>query len=139
MCAGLLVTMRPLLEDVSSMRTETDSMGPIEVPDEALYGAQTERSRQNFRIGGHRFPRAMIRALGAVKKGAALANGELGALVGLCGEGQAARRNDRGGAVEGGDADAAAVGLDRGQGESVDRVVGDLRHVGERLDEPAEA
>lgn len=72
------------------MRTETDSMGPIEVPDEALYGAQTERSRQNFRIGGHRFPRAMIRALGVVKKGAALANVELGELDGLSGEEQAA-------------------------------------------------
>jgi len=63
-----------------STRTETDSMGPIEVPDDALYGAQTERSRQNFKIGGHTFPRAMIRALGVVKKCAALANIELGEL-----------------------------------------------------------
>ena len=67
-----------------STRTESDSMGPIEVPDEALYGAQTERSRQNFKIGGHRFPRAMIRALGVVKKCAALANIELGELDALC-------------------------------------------------------
>ena len=44
-------------------RTETDSMGPIDVPGDALYGAQPQRSRENFRIGGHRFPRAMIRAL----------------------------------------------------------------------------
>jgi fumarate hydratase class II len=61
-------------------RTETDSMGPIEVPNDALWGAQTQRSRQNFKIGGHTFPRALIRALGIVKKGAALANVELGEL-----------------------------------------------------------
>jgi len=66
-----------------STRTETDSMGPIEVPSEALWGAQTQRSRQNFKIGGQRFPRAMIRALGVVKKCAAQANGELGELDGL--------------------------------------------------------
>ena len=50
-----------------STRTESDSMGPIEVPSEALWGAQTQRSRENFKIGGHRFPRSMIRALGIVK------------------------------------------------------------------------
>jgi fumarate hydratase class II len=61
-------------------RTETDSMGPIEVASEALWGAQTQRSLQNFKIGGHRFPREMIRALGVVKKGAARANVELGEL-----------------------------------------------------------
>jgi fumarate hydratase class II len=61
-------------------RTEHDSMGPIEVPGEFLYGAQTQRSRDNFKIGGHRFSRAMIRALGIVKKCAALANVELGEL-----------------------------------------------------------
>jgi fumarate hydratase class II len=61
-------------------RTETDSMGPIEVPADALWGAQTERSRQNFKIGGHTFGRPMIRALGLVKKAAALANRELGEL-----------------------------------------------------------
>jgi fumarate hydratase class II len=66
-----------------STRTESDTMGPIEVPSEALWGAQTQRSTQNFRIGGHRFPRAMIRALGVVKKAAARANFELGELDGL--------------------------------------------------------
>jgi len=55
-------------------------MGPIEVPSEAMYGAQTQRSRQNFKIGGHRFTRPMIRALGIVKKCAAQANIELGEL-----------------------------------------------------------
>ena len=58
-------------------------MGPIEVPSEALYGAQTQRSRQNFKIGGHTFPREMIRALGITKKGAARANLELGELDSL--------------------------------------------------------
>jgi fumarate hydratase class II len=58
-------------------RTESDTMGTIEVPAEALWGAQTQRSRQNFKIGGHRFPREMIRALGVVKKAAARANVEL--------------------------------------------------------------
>jgi fumarate hydratase class II len=70
-------------------RTETDSFGPIEVPDEMLYGAQTQRSRENFRIGGHVFPRPLIRALGIVKKAAALANVELGELDAL---GDAERR-----------------------------------------------
>ena len=65
-------------------------MGPIEVPDEALYGAQTERSRQNFKIGGHSFTRAMIRALGVVKKCAAQANIELGELDALSDEQRAA-------------------------------------------------
>ena len=63
-----------------STRTESDSMGPIEVPDEALFGAQTQRSRENFKIGGQTFTRPMIRALGVVKKCAALANIELGEL-----------------------------------------------------------
>jgi fumarate hydratase class II len=63
-----------------STRTESDTMGPIEVPSEALWGAQTQRSKQNFKIGGHRFSREMIRALGIVKKAAAKANVELGEL-----------------------------------------------------------
>ena len=62
-------------------RTETDSMGPIEVPADRLYGAQTQRSLENFRIGGHRFPRELIRALGVIKKSAARANVELSELA----------------------------------------------------------
>jgi fumarate hydratase class II len=58
-------------------RTESDTMGSVEVPGEALWGAQTQRSRENFKIGGHRFSREMIRALGVVKKAAARANIEL--------------------------------------------------------------
>ena len=61
-------------------RTETDSFGPIEVPDDKYWGAQTERSLHNFKIGGHRFPPVMIRAFGIVKKAAALTNYDLGKL-----------------------------------------------------------
>jgi len=62
------------------MRTETDSFGPIEVPADRYWGAQTQRSLQNFRIGGERMPGPLVRALGIQKKAAALANMELGAL-----------------------------------------------------------
>ncbi|MCC7013517.1 MAG: class II fumarate hydratase [Planctomycetes bacterium] len=65
---------------MTEVRTESDSFGPIDVPADRLYGAQTQRSRQNFRIGGHRFSRPLIRALGVVKKCAALTNIELGEL-----------------------------------------------------------
>ncbi len=61
-------------------RTETDSFGPIEVPAERYWGAQTERSRNNFRIGEERMPRPLIRALAIVKRAAAQANRELGSL-----------------------------------------------------------
>lgn len=61
-------------------RIETDSMGEIKVPNDKYYGAQTERSLMNFKIGGERFPRPMIRALGILKKAAALTNKELGIL-----------------------------------------------------------
>jgi len=63
-----------------STRTESDSFGPIQVPADAMWGAQTQRSRENFRIGGHVFTRPLIRALGVVKKCAAQANIELGEL-----------------------------------------------------------
>jgi fumarate hydratase, class II len=61
-------------------RTETDSFGPIAVPAESYWGAQTERSRNNFRIGEERMPRPLIRALAVVKLAAAQANVELGSL-----------------------------------------------------------
>jgi fumarate hydratase class II len=61
-------------------RIETDSMGEIKVPVDKYYGAQTARSLMNFKIGGERFPREIIRALGVLKKAAALANKELGSL-----------------------------------------------------------
>src|ERR1700680_2506074 len=62
----------------NSTRTETDSFGPIEVPADRYWGAQTERSRQNFRIGHDRMPMAIVRALGIVKLAAAKTNLELG-------------------------------------------------------------
>jgi len=55
-------------------RTETDSFGPIQVPAEKYWGAQTQRSLGNFRIGDERLPRPLIRALGIVKRCAALTN-----------------------------------------------------------------
>ncbi len=61
-------------------RIETDSMGQVQVPADRYYGAQTARSLMNFRIGGDRFPRELIRALGILKKAAALTNKELGTL-----------------------------------------------------------
>jgi fumarate hydratase class II len=64
----------------SATRSETDSFGVIEVPAERLWGAQTQRSLENFPIGEERMPRAVIHALGLVKQAAALANEELGLL-----------------------------------------------------------
>lgn len=61
-------------------RIETDTMGEIKVPADVYYGAQTARSLKNFKIGGEKFPRELIRALGILKKAAALANNELGML-----------------------------------------------------------
>ncbi len=58
-------------------RTESDSLGEVQVPADALWGAQTQRSVQNFAIGKQRFPMAFIRAFALVKKAAALSNYEL--------------------------------------------------------------
>ena len=55
-------------------------MGDVQVPAHALWGAQTQRSTENFKIGGDRFPREMIKALGVLKKCAAMTNAELGLL-----------------------------------------------------------
>ncbi|HKU06394.1 MAG TPA: class II fumarate hydratase [Bradyrhizobium sp.] len=63
-----------------STRTETDSFGPIEVPSDRYWGAQTQRSRQNFRIGNDRMPIAIVHALGIVKLASAETNRELGLL-----------------------------------------------------------
>ncbi|MFV3368228.1 class II fumarate hydratase [Pseudomonas sp. NY15435] len=61
-------------------RTETDSLGPIEVPDDAYWGAQTQRSLENFAIGGQRMPLAVVHALALIKKAAARVNAQLGEL-----------------------------------------------------------
>jgi len=65
---------------VSATRIETDSMGPIEVPAERYWGAQTARSLVHFSIGEDRMPRAVIRALGILKEASARTNAELGKL-----------------------------------------------------------
>ena len=61
-------------------RVEHDSMGELQVPAEALWGAQTQRAVQNFPVSGQKMPRAFIRALGLVKGAAAQVNTELGLL-----------------------------------------------------------
>jgi len=66
----------------SATRRETDSFGAIDVPAERLWGAQTQRSLENFPIGETRMPRAVIHALGLVKQAAALTNQQLGLLAG---------------------------------------------------------
>ncbi|PGH53565.1 fumarate hydratase, class II [Azospirillum palustre] len=65
---------------MSGVRTETDSFGPIDVPADRYWGAQTQRSLQNFRIGGERMPVPLVRALGIQKRAAAAANMTLGVL-----------------------------------------------------------
>jgi fumarate hydratase, class II len=59
----------------STYRIEQDSMGELQLPADALYGAQTMRAAQNFRISDKRFPRSFIRALGLIKSAAAKVNG----------------------------------------------------------------
>ena len=61
-------------------RTERDTFGPIEVPADRLWGAQTQRSLTNFKISGERMPKAFLRALASVKKAATLVNMDLEAL-----------------------------------------------------------
>ncbi len=61
-------------------RIEKDSMGEMQVPKKAYWGAQTQRSLKNFKIGGDKFPREMIRALGVLKKAAASVNKDLNLL-----------------------------------------------------------
>ena len=65
-----------------SFRVEKDTMGEVQVPADKFWGAQTQRSTQNFKIGGDRFPREMIKALGVLKKCAAMTNNKLGLLDG---------------------------------------------------------
>jgi fumarate hydratase class II len=73
------MTKRPR-RPASATRTETDTLGPIEVEHERLWGAQTERSRRNFRIGDERMPVPLIRALGVEKRASAEVNRTLGSL-----------------------------------------------------------
>ena len=61
-------------------RVERDSMGEMKVPADVYWGAQTQRSYENFRIGSEKMPPELIRALGMLKKAAAMANYNLGKL-----------------------------------------------------------
>ncbi len=63
-----------------SFRIERDSMGEVKVPEEKYWGAQTQRSFENFKIGDEKMPREVVRAFSIVKKAAALTNKELGLL-----------------------------------------------------------
>ena len=63
-----------------SFRTETDSLGPVQVPSDAFFGAQTQCAVENFPISGQRMPARFIRAIVLIKRSAALANRELGQL-----------------------------------------------------------
>ncbi|MGE5500901.1 MAG: class II fumarate hydratase, partial [Ignavibacteriales bacterium] len=65
---------------MTATRTETDTFGPIEVPSDRYWGAQSQRSLGNFKIGWEKQPKPIIRALGIVKRAAAEANMELGRL-----------------------------------------------------------
>jgi fumarate hydratase class II len=88
MLAVVTVTMAGLLMPTSvtragsptSSRIEKDTMGPIEVPSDRLWGAQTQRSLENFRIGGERMPLVLIYALALVKRASAQVNRDLGVL-----------------------------------------------------------
>lgn len=65
---------------MSKFRTESDSMGDVQIPSDALWGAQTERARQNFQLSSLRFPSTFITALARVKYAAASANSKLGVI-----------------------------------------------------------
>jgi fumarate hydratase, class II len=69
-----------MTEKTPATRTETDTFGPIEVPADHYWGAQSQRSLQNFRIGGERQPEPIVRALGIVKRAAAEVNMAMGKL-----------------------------------------------------------
>src|SRR5918999_6365581 len=68
------------MSDDRPVRVETDTFGPIEVPADRYWGAQTQRSLQNFRIGTETMPLPLVRALGIVKQAAARVNREQGHL-----------------------------------------------------------
>ena len=71
---------------MTNTRTETDSFGPLEVPSDKYWGAQTQRSLMNFPIGWEKQPIAIVRALGVIKKGCAQANMSLGKLDSALGD-----------------------------------------------------
>src|SRR3974390_280261 len=66
------------MTDEPKTRSESDAFGSLDIPGDKLWGAQTQRSLQNFRIGGERMPLPLIRALGLIKRAAAEINRDLG-------------------------------------------------------------
>ena len=74
------------MDSPKDVRVESDTFGPIEVEAHRYWGAQTQRSLQNFKIGGERMPPALVRALGIVKLAAARVNGRLGEVDGKLAE-----------------------------------------------------
>lgn len=75
-----MMPAQKMSESSQEIRIETDSFGEIEVPANQYWGAQTQRSLGNFKIGGERMPKPLVRALGIIKRAAAQANMELGIL-----------------------------------------------------------
>lgn len=69
-----------LKKQTTNVRVETDSFGALDVPADKYWGAQTQRSLGNFKIGGEKMPAPLVRALGVLKKAAAIANMEFGIL-----------------------------------------------------------
>src|SRR6188474_503228 len=77
----ILVECKGVSGNMSEFRTERDSMGEVQVPGNAYYGAQTQRAVENFPISGWTLPRPLVGALGLVKLAAATANRDLGKLT----------------------------------------------------------
>src|SRR6188474_2917852 len=77
----ILVECKGVSGNMSEFRTERDSMGEVQVPGNAYYGAQTQRAVENFPISGWTLPRPLIRAMGLVKLACATANRDLGKLT----------------------------------------------------------
>ena len=72
--------VKPVVDGSQELRPETDSMGTLMVPSDRYWGAQTQRSLQNFKIGGQRMPKSLIHSLAVAKHAAATANEQLGKL-----------------------------------------------------------
>ncbi len=76
------MTIETAPQPVTEFRTEHDSMGPVEVPAKAYYGAQTQRAVENFPVSGWTLPPSLIHAMGRVKHACGVANCDLGKLTG---------------------------------------------------------
>src|SRR5215467_3476029 len=78
--AAPTITAVPIGIDASGTRTETDSLGAVQVPADHYWGAQTQRSLEHFNIGDDRMPKPVYHAYGYVKKAAAMVNARAGRL-----------------------------------------------------------